>query len=153
MLRILTVAIFFVTLCMAGVLYKIKYDSRSLQLEAVQLRQKIALERQRLAVLKAEWSILTQPKRIEQLANSIGLQPLSPKQIISYRDLNNLPENQHVPFAALKTRASANLNVKLSKDGLGNDEPGLVDEEEFSQIDRLIGSVVAEGKGEVSDAR
>jgi hypothetical protein len=96
---------------------------------------------------------LTQPKRIEQLANSIGLQPLSPKQIISYRDLNNLPENQHVPFAALKTRASANLKVKLSKDGLGNDEPGLVDEEEFSQIDRLIGSVVAEGKGEVSDAR
>ncbi len=142
MLRILTVAIFCVTLCMAGVLYKIKYDTRSLQLEAVQLRQNIALERQRLAVLKAEWSILTRPKRIEQLASSIGLQPLSPKQIISYRDLNNLPENQHVPFAALKIKSTLNMSEKVSSDGLKSDEMGLVDREEFSQIDRLIGSVV-----------
>lgn len=134
MLRFLTVTIFVVTLCMAGVLYKIKYDTRSLQLEAVQLRKEIALERQRLAVLKAEWSILTRPKRIEQLARSIGLQPLSPKQIISYRDLDNLPENQHVPFAALKTKSAVRTHHEHDN--------SLSEKEEFSQIDRLIGSVV-----------
>ena len=103
MLRILTMAVFAVTLCMAGVLYKIKYDTRSLQFETVQLRKKIALERQQLAVLKAEWSILTQPKRVEELAKTIGLKPLSPTQILSFKDLNDLPQSSHVPFAALKT--------------------------------------------------
>lgn len=144
MLRFLTVPIFCVTLCMAGVLYKIKYDTRSLQLEAVQLRKEIALERQRLAVLKAEWSILTRPERIEQLAGSIGLKPLSPKQIISFRELDALPENEHVPFASLKaTPVSDRSQI----------DAGLMKREEFSQIDRLIGSVVTSNSEEGSDAR
>ncbi len=143
MLRFLTVPIFCVTLCMAGVLYKIKYDTRSLQLEAVQLRKEIALERQRLAVLKAEWSILTRPKRIEQLADSIGLKPLSPKQIISLRDLDALPENKHVPFASLKvTPTSQRTQI----------DEGLMKREEFSQIDRLISSVVTPNNEEISNA-
>lgn len=91
MLRILTIAIFIATLGMAGVLYKIKYDTRSLQLDSVRLRQDIAVEKQQLAVLKAEWSILTQPARIEKLAQSLKLKQLAPKQIISSRDVDGLP--------------------------------------------------------------
>lgn len=91
MLRFLTIAIFIATLGMAGVLYKIKYDTRSLQLDSVRLRQDIAVEKQQLAVLKAEWSILTQPARIEKLAQSLKLKQLTPKQIISSRDVDGLP--------------------------------------------------------------
>ncbi|CAN0539855.1 unnamed protein product, partial [Scytosiphon promiscuus] len=83
MLRFLTIAIFIATLGMAGVLYKIKYDTRSLQLDSVRLRQDIAVEKQQLAVLKAEWSILTQPARVEKRAQSLKLKQLTPKQIIS----------------------------------------------------------------------
>ncbi len=91
MLRFLTVSVLAATLCVAGVLYKIKYDTRSLQREAVALRKQIATERQQLAVLKAEWSILTHPRRIDKLAALLGLEPLKPQQIISYRDLDALP--------------------------------------------------------------
>lgn len=145
MLRILTMAVFAVTLCMAGVLYKIKYDTRSLQFETVQLRKKIALERQQLAVLKAEWSILTQPKRVEELAKTIGLKPLSPTQILSFKDLNDLPENSHVPFAALKTKTRAKPY----------DETAVTDykdREDYSEIDRLISDVSLD-MDEVSDAQ
>lgn len=145
MLRILTMAVFAITLCMAGVLYKIKYDTRSLQFETVQLRKKIALERQQLAVLKAEWSILTQPKRVEELATTIGLKPLSPEQILSFKDLNDLPENNHVPFAALKT----NSNVTSAEEKAEADPS---EREEYSQIDRLISEISLE-TSEVSDAQ
>jgi len=91
MLRFLTISVLAATLCVAGVLYKIKYDTRGLQREAVALRKEIATERQQLAVLKAEWSILTHPRRIDKLASLLGLEPLKPQQIISYRDLDALP--------------------------------------------------------------
>lgn len=145
MLRFLTITIFVVTLGMAGVLYKIKYDTRSLQLETVQLQQKIAVERQQLAVLKAEWSILTQPQRIEALAKSIGLKPLSPKQIISFRDLDNLPVNNSVPFAHLKDGEKEGLAKRTSHEVVA-------DREEFSQMDELIGNIVLTESSEVTNA-
>ena len=100
MLRILTVCVFAVTLGVAGVLYKIKYDTRSLQREMVLLRQQIAAERQQLAVLKAEWSYLTHPSRLARYATSFGLVSLAPKQIISFRDLDDLPQARSHSLAA-----------------------------------------------------
>lgn len=151
MLRFLTITIFVVTLGMAGVLYKIKYDTRSLQLETVQLQQKIAVEQQQLAVLKAEWSILTQPQRIEALAKSIGLKPLSPKQIISFRDLDNLPVNNAVPFAHLKQENTLEYGERRGLAKRTSHE-ALADHEEFSQMDELIGNVVLTESSEVTNA-
>ena len=87
MLRIITVTVFVATLGVTAILYKLKYDTRSLQLEAVELRRQIEAERAQLAVLKAEWSVLTQPQRIDRLAGEMGLKPLDPKQIINFSDL------------------------------------------------------------------
>ena len=91
MLRLLTVTVFAATLVVTGVLYKLKYDTRALQLETVQLRQQIEAERDQVAVLKAEWSMLTQPERVDLFADSLGLKPLSPKQIVSFHDIDSIP--------------------------------------------------------------
>ena len=107
MLRFLTGLVFVATLCVAGVLYKIKYDARGLQHEAVALRKQIAVERQQLAVLKAEWSILTHPARIDQFARELGLAPLSPKQILSFRDLDALPFRPGKSLASLGERQNS----------------------------------------------
>ena len=107
MLRFLTGLVFVATLCVAGVLYKIKYDARGLQREAVELRKQIAVERQQLAVLKAEWSILTHPARIDQFARELGLAPLSPQQILSFRDLDALPFRPGKSLASLGERQNS----------------------------------------------
>ncbi len=115
MLRFLTGLVFVATLCVAGVLYKIKYDARSLQREVVSLRKQIAVERQQLAVLKAEWSILTHPRRIDQFARELGLAPLSPEQILSFRDLDALPFRQGQSLASL---GEAQDNGFVAKDDI-----------------------------------
>ncbi len=115
MLRFLTSLVFVATLCVAGVLYKIKYDARGLQREAVELRKQIAVERQQLAVLKAEWSILTHPARIDQFARELGLAPLSPQQILSFRDLDALPLR---PGEALASIGGRRNNGSVRKDDI-----------------------------------
>lgn len=91
MLRVLTITVFVATLAVVGVLYKLKYDTRALQLQTVHLRKQIDMERSQVAVLKAEWSVLTQPERIDRFADDLGLKPLSPRQIISFHNLDAIP--------------------------------------------------------------
>ncbi|GJM03972.1 MAG: hypothetical protein DHS20C08_24730 [Rhodomicrobium sp.] len=115
MLRIITIVVFVATLSVTAVLYKLKYDTRSLQLTAVELRRQIDAERSQLAVLKAEWSVLTQPARIDQLASELGLKPLSPKQIISFRELNDVPRLPQKPVAAKPTPFVRKINFEPAK--------------------------------------
>ena len=62
--------------------YKIKFDS-TLQAERVaKLRTEIRIERDNLAALKAEWSKLDNPLRVEGLAKRhLALQPVDAAQI------------------------------------------------------------------------
>lgn len=111
MLRFLTVSVFAATLCVAGILYKIKYDTRSLQRQTVVLRKQISQERLQLAVLKAEWSILTHPRRVDELAASLGLKPLTPEQIISFQDLDSLPFKKGKSLADIVQEKQAVIKV------------------------------------------
>lgn len=104
MLRLLTVTVFAATLVVTGVLYKLKYDTRALQLETVQLRKQIEAERDQVAVLKAEWSMLTQPERVDLFADSLGLKPLSPKQIMSFHDIESIPLRDDGAVSASRQR-------------------------------------------------
>ncbi len=94
MLRIFTIFAFLATLGMAGVVYKLKYEARALQLQAAKLQRDIRLERNQLAVAKAEWSIVTKPEYIEDVARGIGLSPLKALQIITPNDIDQLPLNK-----------------------------------------------------------
>lgn len=51
--------------------YSIKYDAKSLRSEILQLEQDIQQEKNNIDILKAEWSFLTQPERLEKLASEM----------------------------------------------------------------------------------
>ncbi len=103
MLRLLTGCILAATLGVAGVLYKIKYDTRSLQREAMLLRRDIVNEQRQLAILKAEWSFQTRSAKIDQFASDLGLKPLEPQQILSFRDLDSLPLSKRKRVASARS--------------------------------------------------
>jgi hypothetical protein len=80
--------------CAAAYVYKIKFDS-TLQAErlaklAIDLRR----ERDAIAALRAEWSKLESPARIQGLANRhLSLRPTDPTQVGSTADaIDRLPE-------------------------------------------------------------
>lgn len=91
MLRIISCCVFAASLLVAGVLYKIKYDTRGLQREVLLLSKDIRHERKQLAIAKAEWSFLTRPDEVDRYARSLSLVPLSAEQILSFKDLEQLP--------------------------------------------------------------
>ncbi len=89
-MRLLNILVICALIMAASVVYKIKFDS-TLQAERVaKLRREIGNERNAIAALRAEWSRLDAPARIQGLAERhLSLKPMQPTQ---YDDLSRLPE-------------------------------------------------------------
>ncbi len=85
----------------ATTLFEIKHEVQSLEEQLLRAQHKIRQERETIEVLRAEWSYLNQPARIESLAKEyLGLQPLGPDQIVSVDRLPPRPEDfDRVPVA------------------------------------------------------
>lgn len=75
----------------AAMTYKIKHDAEDRLAEIRKLRISIQNEQDTIDVLKADWSILTQPARLQQLAGryakELPLQPLDARAIVGVEDL------------------------------------------------------------------
>lgn len=92
MLRVINFCLLFGLVALAFVNYEVKYQSRGLDRDIVALNHRIDRERDSITMLRAEWSLLNRPGRIERLAKRfLDLQPLNPKQIIS---LNSVTQAQ-----------------------------------------------------------
>jgi cell division protein FtsL len=69
---------------LAYVIYQVKYETRALDAEIASLNNKIDEERDAIAVLRAEWSLLNRPERIERLARKyLKLAPAKPIQLVT----------------------------------------------------------------------
>lgn len=89
-LRILHVLSLLVLVGSAVAVYKVKFDSTYEAQRIAKLRNEIRTERDRLALLRAEWTRLAAPQRIQDLASRhLGMKPL---QITRIADLSGLPE-------------------------------------------------------------
>lgn len=79
-------------LCLVGaavVVYKVKYEATYDAQRVGKLRAEIKTEREKIAALRAEWTRLATPARIQDLASRhLGMRPLSVARI---DDLSNLP--------------------------------------------------------------
>jgi hypothetical protein len=77
----------------AGVTYKIKHDAEKQMAQVSKLQRMITDERDTIDLLKADWSLSTQPSRLQTLVQSfqgqLDLQQSEAQQIIH---LNELPE-------------------------------------------------------------
>jgi len=89
-MRLLNILIIAALILAASFVYKIKFDS-TLQAERVaKLRGELRNEREAIALLRAEWTKLETPGRLESLAQRyLTLKPIAPSQFDSF---DRLPE-------------------------------------------------------------
>ena len=83
------------------VIYEQKYESEALVIRVTELKQSIKDERDAVAVLRAEWSHLNRPERIERLARKhLGLRPLKAKQLLTARQYETIRQLAPADVAA-----------------------------------------------------
>jgi cell division protein FtsL len=119
MLRFVNICLVLGLVALAYVIYQVKYESRALDAEIAALGRDIDDERDAIAVLRAEWSLLNRPERIERLAQKyLKLAPAKPVQLVTVdtvteRDFDHArleaapPAQPAVPQAAKPTTAPA----------------------------------------------
>ncbi|HET7849045.1 MAG TPA: hypothetical protein VFL51_08285 [Pseudolabrys sp.] len=98
MMRLLNVLVIVSLIFAAAFVYKIKFDS-TLQIERVaKLHGQIRRERDAIATLRAEWSRLDNPARIQALAERhLTLKPVSPTQFDTFDNLPPRPPDAVPP--------------------------------------------------------
>jgi cell division protein FtsL len=90
MIRLVNLAAILITLTASYALYRMKYEATDYSRQVTNLREEIAAERDLINVLKAEWSYLNEPQRIQRLADQyLELQTLDARQIVTFQELGN----------------------------------------------------------------
>lgn len=90
MLRLLNVILVVGVLASGFGLYTLEHRTRSVEREIARIEAGIESEYEFIGLLNAEWSMLTRPQRLEQLARThLDLGPVLPDQLV---ELNGLAE-------------------------------------------------------------
>ncbi len=81
----------------AAFTYKTKHEAEDRQTLLRKTEQQIRFEEDTLDLLKADWSLLTQPSRLQKLSETyqaeLGLAPLEARQIVGLAELPAKPLN------------------------------------------------------------
>lgn len=79
----------------AAFTYKTKHEAEARQATLRNIEQQIGFEEDTIDLLKADWSLLTQPARLQKLAETyqaeLALQPLEARQIVGLDELPAKP--------------------------------------------------------------
>lgn len=141
MLRMLNFLLVGLMLVGAGVVYDFKYQAEKAATAVSKVNRKIDAERDAIAMLKAEWSLLNQPKRLQDLVQRhrtyLELDPLDPTQIATLDDIPFKPAvpagDRSVPGAAgavpvpVKPQQALNKgSVKLAQPDKGPETTGSI---------------------------
>ena len=90
MMRLLNIAVIAALVLAAADVYKIKFESTRQAQRVAKLRMEIRREQDAIAALRAQWSKLDSPARIQGLVSRhLALRPIEARQ---YDRLDNLPE-------------------------------------------------------------
>lgn len=99
MLRTINILLIALMLVGAGIVYDLKYEAGRATARVARIDRKIETERDAIATLKAEWSLLNQPKRLQDLVTRyhgyLELDPLDPTQI---GGIDDIPFKPAVPL-------------------------------------------------------
>jgi cell division protein FtsL len=88
MLKIANFSLVLATLGTAYVLYSHEHATRGSERALAREKAAVVDTAEAIKLLKAEWSSLTRPERIQYLAQSqLGMQPIAPDQFVSESEL------------------------------------------------------------------
>src|SRR5262245_57531810 len=91
-MRLINLIVVVALVCAAAYVYKIKFDSTVQAERVAKLRNEIRHERETVAALRAEWSLLDNPTRIQGLANRhLTLVPMDATQVENFDRLPDRP--------------------------------------------------------------
>lgn len=95
------------------VLYNVKYRAEEQEATVRALHAQIDDEQEALRVLRAEWSYLTQPDRIQTLAERhLDMEPLQASQIATFEDMPppRQPNDLYGPYGRQPLGGYANVS-------------------------------------------
>lgn len=101
-------------------LYHLKHEVKALEDELFRLNRQVLAEQQAIHVLRAEWSYINQPQRLQSLVQRhLDLQPTKPAQIGTLATLPARPAEAPASVAAdsspaAPTPAAPSLKVKTT---------------------------------------
>jgi len=91
MIRWLQIASVLAVTASAAFVFQVKYRSEAVAERVADLQRAVDEEGEAISLLKAEWSYLIQPSRVQDLIERhrarLGLEPVSPEQIGTFADL------------------------------------------------------------------
>ncbi|MGB0574305.1 MAG: cell division protein FtsL [Hyphomicrobiales bacterium] len=90
MIRYLYVFLLFSSIIFALLLYIVSYDSKNISNQISEINRNIVKEKNEILMLQAELSLLSQPDRIQNLSNNLGLN-LQPVRVSQIRDIEDIP--------------------------------------------------------------
>jgi cell division protein FtsL len=112
MLRFINICLVLGLVALACVIYQVKYEARALDRQIAAIGKEIETERDAVAVLRAEWSLLNRPERIERLAKKhLKLEASTPRQLVSLdavtdRDFDRSRKDETPPGAKPAPKSS-----------------------------------------------
>ena len=93
MIRLLNILAVIGLVWAAGHAYSIKYDTLYQAGQVSKLKSQLHAERQAIAVLRAEWQLLTRPDRLQgAVARNLQLEPIGTEHLARLSDLPNRPD-------------------------------------------------------------
>ncbi len=99
MMRVLNFLVIAALVAAAAHVYRIKFESTRQMERIAELRTEIRREQDTIATLRAEWSKLDTPARIQELAiRHLQLKPVDPRQFDTLRNLPARPSVLTVPM-------------------------------------------------------
>tara|TARA_R110002124_G_scaffold74257_1_gene199281 strand:+ start:1839 stop:2216 length:378 start_codon:yes stop_codon:yes gene_type:complete len=88
MIRALNIVLVLSVIGLSVLLYDIKYRAEAAETRAQKIEREITAEQESIRVLRAEWSYLNQPERLQELARRYTkLEPLQAGQIGTFADV------------------------------------------------------------------
>jgi len=95
MFRTTDIVLIAVMVSAAAFTYKTKHEAEAELLGVRKIEQQIRFEEDSIDLLKADWSLLTQPSRLQGLAETyqdeLQLQTVDPRQVVGLDDLPTRP--------------------------------------------------------------
>jgi cell division protein FtsL len=93
-------------------IYEMKFETRRLENRAAQLQRAIEDEKDNVALMRAEWSHVTRPERVEKLAREVlDLAPVKSAQIVDEKDF--------MATLAQRPQVVAHPEVRQARDEIG----------------------------------
>ena len=112
MLRFVNICLVLALVALAYVNYQVKYESRGIDEDIVSLTKKIEEERDAIAVLRAEWSLLNRPERLQRLAQKhLKLGDAQPRQLLTLESVTSADFARPPLQAEAATTAQAKSNA------------------------------------------